>query len=36
MRAGTAGLLTETQAGGDWDETSACQGLVLKELSNFK
>ena len=36
VRAGTTGLLTETQAGGNWDETSVCQGLVLRELSNFK
>ena len=36
VQAGTAGLLTETQADGNWEETSACQGLVLRELSNFK
>ena len=36
VQAGTAGLLTETQGDGNWEETSACQGLVLRELSNFK
>ena len=36
VQAGTAGLLTETQGDGNWDETSACQGLVLRELSNFR